>query len=110
VIVVQPRTCRYTPNGYVRGVYSSVEIDAIGVYCPDLERCYLLPIRELAGKSWIHLRLRPARNNQKAGVRMASAYELGAIAQLGERLSGTQEVAGSSPASSTPPLNRVAAG
>ncbi len=35
---------------------------------------------------------------------MASDYELpGAIAQLGERLAGSQKVAGSSPASSTPP-------
>ena len=102
MVAVRARTCRYTPNGYVRGVYTSDEIDAVGAYCPDLERCYLLPIRELAGKGYIHLRLGPARNNQKAGVRMASAYELGAIAQLGERLRGTQEVAGSSPASSTP--------
>jgi hypothetical protein len=31
---------------------------------------------------------------------MAADYRLGAIAQLGERLHGMQEVAGSSPASS----------
>jgi hypothetical protein len=33
---------------------------------------------------------------------MAADHALGAIAQLGERLHGMQEVAGSSPASSTP--------
>jgi hypothetical protein len=37
----------------------------------------------------------------RAGVTMAGQYRLGAIAQLGERLHGMQEVAGSSPASST---------
>jgi hypothetical protein len=95
------RTSRCTPAGYVSGTYGSHEVDAIAAYCPDLERCYLLPIREFDGQSVCHLRLAPARNNQKLGVRMASEYELGAIAQLGERLGGTQKVAGSSPASST---------
>jgi hypothetical protein len=49
----------------------------------------------------IHLRLAPARNNQEFSITYAADYEFsGAIAQLGERLRGTQEVAGSSPASS----------
>ncbi|MDX6649605.1 MAG: hypothetical protein QOJ97_1556 [Solirubrobacteraceae bacterium] len=100
VIVVRLRTSRYTPQGYVRTNYSASEIDAIGLYCPQLERCYLLPIAEFDGQSIAHLRLSRARNNQQEGVRMAAAYEFGAIAQLGERLSGTQKVAGSSPASS----------
>src|SRR4051794_9276880 len=42
VVVVRTRTCRHTPtNGYVRGTYGPDEIDAIGAYCPDLDRCYL---------------------------------------------------------------------
>jgi len=102
VIVVRMRTCRHTPRGYVWGTYAIDEIDAIGAYCPELDRCYLLPFAEFADQAFAHLRLRAARNNQRAGVRMASDYELGAIAQLGERLGGTQEVAGSNPASSTP--------
>jgi PD-(D/E)XK endonuclease len=109
VLVVRFRTCRCTPNGYVRGIYSSDEVDAIGAYCPELDRCYLLPMAEFAGQGFAHLRLAPSRNNQKTGVRMASAYELGAIAQLGERLHGMQEVAGSSPASSTPEVACMAA-
>ena len=55
----------------------------------------------------VHLRLTPARNNQQAGIKAAEDYDLanmisrlGAIAQLGERLHGMQEVAGSSPAGS----------
>jgi len=48
----------------------------------------------------IHLRLGPTRNNQRLGVKMAAAYELGAIAQLGERSAGSRKVEGSSPSSS----------
>lgn len=51
----------------------------------------------------ITLRVGPTRNSQQAALNWASSYELsGAIAQLGEHLRGTQGVAGSSPASSTP--------
>jgi hypothetical protein len=50
-----------------------------------------------------HLRLAPARNNQQIGVTMADDYRLGAVAQLGERLAGSQKVRGSSPLSSTGP-------
>jgi hypothetical protein len=110
VIVVSFRTSRFTPSGYVRTLYDASEVDAIGAYCPDLERCYLLPMAEFDGRGYAHLRLARSRNNQERGVRMAAAYELGAIAQLGERVSGTHEVAGSSPASSIdldePPLEK----
>jgi PD-(D/E)XK endonuclease len=101
VIVVHMRTSRCTPNGYVRTRYAASEIDAIGAYCPEMERCYLLPIAEFEGQSYAHLRLLRSRNNQERGVRMAASYYLGAIAQLGERRSGRPKVAGSSPASST---------
>jgi PD-(D/E)XK endonuclease len=100
VIVVRFLTSRLTPNGYVRTKYGASEIDAIGVFCPDLDRCYLLPIAEFEGRGFAHLRLTRSRNNQEQGVRMAAQYELGAIAQLGERVTGSHEVAGSSPASS----------
>jgi hypothetical protein len=49
----------------------------------------------------MHLRLRPAVNNQEAAINYADQYDFGAIAQLGERLHGMQEVVGSSPTSST---------
>ena len=102
VIVVRARTCRLTPTGYVRTTYSADEIDGLGVFCPDVDRCYLVPATDLDGRGTVHLRLEPARNGQRGAVTMAARYELGAIAQLGERLGGTQKVAGSSPASSTP--------
>ena len=100
VVVVRIRTSRCTPNGHVRTTYDSSEVDAIGVYCPELDTCYLLPIAEFDGQGHAHLRLSPTRNNQRRAIRMASAYRLGAIAQLGERVPGRHEVAGSSPASS----------
>ena len=100
VVVVRIRTSRCTPNGYVNTTYEASEIDAIGAYCQQTDRCYLIPIRDAAGASVLHLRLAPARNNQRRRITMASAYEFGAIAQLGERHTGSVEVAGSSPASS----------
>ena len=57
----------------------------------------------------VQLRLAPTRNNQLCGINWARDYELtrldfaafGAVAQLGERVTGSHEVAGSSPAGST---------
>ena len=102
VIVARTGTCRHTPaRGYVRTTYTADEIDAVAVYCGELKRCFYVPIDVVTGKADLHLRLAPARNNQRIGVTLAADYEFGAIAQLGERLHGMQEVAGSSPASST---------
>ena len=102
VIVVRLSTCRLTPRGYLYTTYSASEVDAIAVYCPDVDRCYFVPIADVPGQTYLHLRLTPAANNQEAAIRYAAQYELrGAIAQLGERLTGSQEAGGSSPPSST---------
>ena len=102
VIVVTLATCRHTPhNGYVRTRYTPDDVDGVAVYCHDLKRCYYLPIEAVAGRSGIHLRVGPAANNQEAAINFAADYDFGAIAQLGERVTGSHEVAGSSPASST---------
>ena len=90
----------------------SSEIDALAAYCAELDTCYFVPVTLASNRRQIHLRLSPCKNNQRLAINWAKMYEfrsidweqlssLGAIAQLGERLSGTQEVAGSSPASST---------
>jgi PD-(D/E)XK endonuclease len=109
VVVVRTGTSRHTPRGYVTTTYTADEIDAFGVYCGDLNRCLLLPINDAVGQSNVHLRLAPARNNQKASIKMAEDYDLarmighlGAIAQLGERSAGSRKVGGSNPPSSTP--------
>ncbi len=101
VVRVLTRTSRLTSRGHVRTTYTADEIDAVAAYCEATDECYFLPIAEIDGQSMVHLRLQPARNNQTQGVKMAVDYRLGAIAQLGERVTGSHEVAGSSPASST---------
>ena len=101
VVVVNLSGYRLTSRGSIRSVYGAHEIDAVAVYCGDLDRCYLLPIELVAGKRALHLRLRPPKNRQRAALNWASQYEFGAVAQLGERLGGTQEATGSSPVSST---------
>ena len=92
-----------SPNGYVRSTYDVEEIDAIAIYCGELDECYLLPIEEVAGQTSIHLRLAPAKNGQRAALHFAADHLLsGAVAQLGERRHGMAEATGSSPVSSIP--------
>ncbi len=102
VISAALSTSRLTPTrGYVRTCYSETEIDAVGLYCAEFDRCYLIPIEVVTGRSCIHLRLAAARNNQELGVHWAADYEFaGAVAQLGERRHGMAEARGSSPLSS----------
>ncbi len=104
VVSIPLRTSRHTPGGYVRTLYSADEVDGFAAYCRELDRCFFLPITDFAGRSHAHLRLSAARNGQQLGVKMADDYLLGAVAQLGERLAGSEEVRGSSPLSSTPAM------
>lgn len=97
--------CRHSPTrGYVRSSYSAEEVDALGIYCADLDRCYLVPIDIAEGLRHLNLRLEPTLNGQRACLHWAADYEFpGAIAQLEERRHGMAEVVGSSPTSSTQP-------
>ncbi len=106
VVSISLRTSRHTPSGYVRTRYNDDEIDGFAAYCRDFDRCFFLPIDEFNGQTHAHLRLGPARNGQQLGVKMADDYLLGAVAQLGERLAGSEEVRGSSPLSSISPEPR----
>ena len=109
VIAVPCRSCRRGPDGFIRRRYSAHEVDAIAAYCPELGRCYFLPLNWFDDRTFVQLRLAPTRNNQQRGINWANEYEFaatlgrprGAIAQLGERRHGMAEVAGSSPAGST---------
>ena len=77
----------------------------IGAYCMELDRCFLIPIELVATRPTIQLRIAPTRNNQRRRINWADDFDFaakleqqqGAIAQLEERLRGTQEVGGSSP-------------
>ena len=110
ILIVRCYSTRRIAGGkIVSRRYTEAEIDAVAVYCDELDRCYLLPVELWSGRRQIHLRLAPARNNQLLGINWAKDFEFdatlrphGAIAQLGERRRGTPKVAGSSPAGSTP--------
>ena len=109
VVVIPCRSGRRTREGIVNRVYTPDEIDAFAAYCAELDRCFFVPIHPFAGQTAIWLRLRPPRNNQKIGVTSADDFdfaatllrEFGAVAQLGERLAGSQKGTGSSPVGST---------
>lgn len=89
-------------RGYVTKTYAAHEVDAVGIYCEATGKSYLVPIEKVAGLGLFTLRLSPARNNQRAALNSAAEYEFpGAVAQLEERVAGSDEVRGSSPLSST---------
>jgi hypothetical protein len=108
VLSVRLYTSRRGRVGMISRRYEPGESDWFGVYSPDTETCYLLPAETFVAQRQVYLRLSQAHNNQQQGIRWASYYEFaatlsrlpGPIAQLGERLAGSQKVAGSSPAGS----------
>jgi hypothetical protein len=100
VVSVGLRSSRLSSRGYVRSTYDAAEIDGVAAYCGALDCCFWLPIEQFSGRTSVHLRLAAARNGQRQALNWAEQFPLGAIAQLGERVTGSHEVAGSSPASS----------
>ena len=84
----------------------------IAAYCLELDRCFLIPIELAEAKPTIQLRIAPTLNNQKRRINWADDFDFaatlrrhqGAVAQLGERQSGTLEVRGSIPLGSIQPL------
>jgi hypothetical protein len=78
VLTARCITSRHTPGGYRRTRYSATEIDAIALYAPDTDCCYLLPVSEVEDHSTISLRIAPTRNNQAKSVRWAHDYEMNA--------------------------------
>ena len=101
IVDVRLQTCRRGPDGMIYRSYTRDEIDAVVAYCAVVDECYFLPAPLVVDRRQLYLRLAPAKNNQMLKLHFAEQYRLGAIAQLGERLAGSQKVAGSSPASST---------
>jgi PD-(D/E)XK endonuclease len=52
------------------------QIDAFAVYCPQVERVYLVPIQAVRTSIGARLRLEPAKNGQTWNVRWARDFEL----------------------------------
>lgn len=67
------RTCSNTAN--IPLDYRD-QIDAFGVYSPDLDRIYLVAVDEVSLRG-CHLRVEPPRNGQGAGIRWAADYLIG---------------------------------
>jgi hypothetical protein len=109
VVIIRCRRVRRGPEGLIRRSYLPGEIDAIAAYCAAIDTCYLLPAALSVERAAVQLRLAPTKNNQAIGIKWAQDFELratlqrhhGPIAQLGERLRGTQKAGGSSPPGST---------
>lgn len=76
IIKVKCRSHSLT-NGKIRSTkrFSADMVDWIAVYDRTTDGCYYCPSRELgAGRSLLHLRLVPARNGQRLGIRLAADY------------------------------------
>jgi PD-(D/E)XK endonuclease len=97
VIVVRCNRNRRNRDGLLRQYYSPHDIDAYAAYCRENRRCYFLPIDEFQHRIAIQLRLAATKNKQELRINWAKDYEFaarlgsrGAVAQLGERLAGSQ--------------------
>ena len=93
VLVVRCYTFRRTRTGSKKTTYSAEEVDVIGAYSMDHDRCFLIPIELIEGHPTIQLRIAPTLNNQKRRINWADDFDFaaklrqhqGAVAQLGER-------------------------
>jgi hypothetical protein len=97
ILVIRCYSCRRSRDGMVVRRYTATEVDAIAAYSAALDSCYLLTPEHFAGRRAVHLRVEPSRNNQRRGINWAEDFEFGAtlmrfgaVAQLGERLAGSQ--------------------
>lgn len=64
-------------NGRIRRTkqYTAKTIDWLAVFDPTTDRCFYIPAKELGeGRSCVLLRLTPARNGQRRGIRPAADY------------------------------------
>jgi len=52
------------------------EAEYFGVYSPDTDKVYLIPVNEIPDGTEIRLRLKPAKNNQDKFIRWAQDYEV----------------------------------
>ena len=78
VVVVPLYSSRRTAEGLRRTLYSADQIDAFAAYSPETGQCYFAEMSEVGNLQVLYLRLRPAKNNQAAGIRWAKDYEFAA--------------------------------
>jgi hypothetical protein len=78
-VVVRCYSSRRSRDGTISRTYAGHEIDAIGAYSAALDSCYVLPFSWIDGRRQVQLRTAPARNNQRAGITLASEFEIEAL-------------------------------
>ncbi|HZY86197.1 MAG TPA: group I intron-associated PD-(D/E)XK endonuclease [Gemmataceae bacterium] len=71
---------RSKAGGCVRKGYAD-QIEFFGVYCPETNKCYLVPVGD-APTNTCSLRIDPPQNGQKALIRWAGPYEIGEGVEL----------------------------
>jgi hypothetical protein len=78
-VVFRPHRLRaaHRETGWVRRVTDySGDVDFFGVYCPELDRVYLVPISIAGHFQNCTLRVEPSRNNQCKKIRWARDFEV----------------------------------
>jgi PD-(D/E)XK endonuclease len=81
------RTCSsyaHHPNPKRRFRDYAGDVDYFGVYCRDNGGVYLVPIEDLPTRYTGSLRIEPAKNSQRRGLRMAAEYEIARLSAIGE--------------------------
>jgi PD-(D/E)XK endonuclease len=78
VLKVSCYSARRCAGGFVKRYYSASEVDAIGAYSRDLDRCFFIPLADMPGRSLVQLRLHACRNNQRLGVNWADDFDFAA--------------------------------
>jgi hypothetical protein len=64
------------PSRKIYGRLYAGEIEFFGVYCPQNNKSYLVPMSIVGNRGNLSLRIEPTKNNQKYGSNWASDYEL----------------------------------
>jgi hypothetical protein len=65
---------RSQPGRCIRKGYVG-EVEFFGVYCPDNDKCYLVPVDGVPQQG-CSLRVDPPKNGQKTNIRWAGDYEI----------------------------------
>ena len=99
------KTTNYTKGSWKSSSYSHNEVDLFFLYCAENNWCGLyIPTEDVIPQT-ITIRLKPPKNNQKIGIKLAEEYsfakQFGALAQMVEQETLNFEVAGSSPSCPT---------
>ena len=66
---------RSQPGHCIRRPYTH-DVEFFGVYCPENNKVYLVPVAEATNTGWV-LRIDPPRNGQKTKIRWARDFEIG---------------------------------